>query len=87
MRFLITGITGRVGANVAQNFLNKGHQVRGFVWQGDRQAQKMQALGAEIVEGDLANLADVQAATEGREVILHLEHDSRRGGGAAKRMS
>jgi len=72
MKFLITGITGRVGANVAQNFLNKGHQVRGFVWPGDRQAQKMQALGAEIVEGDLAILADVQAAAEGREVILHL---------------
>jgi nucleoside-diphosphate-sugar epimerase len=72
MKFLITGITGRVGANVAQNFLNKGHEVRGFVWPGDRQAQKMQSVGAEIVEGDLASLADVQAAAEGREVILHL---------------
>jgi hypothetical protein len=32
----------------------------------------MQSVGAEIVEGDLASLADVQAAAEGREVILHL---------------
>jgi UDP-glucose 4-epimerase len=72
MKVLITGITGRVGANVAQKFLHNGHDVRGFVWPGDRQAQKMQAIGAEIVEGDLANSADVKAAAAGQEVILHL---------------
>ena len=36
MKLLITGITGRVGANVAQKFLQNGHDVRGFVWPGDR---------------------------------------------------
>ena len=55
MKVLITGITGRVGANVARKFLQNGHDVRGFVWPGDRQAEKMQSVGAEIVEGDLAN--------------------------------
>lgn len=72
MKVLITGITGRVGANVAQNFLDRGHDVRGFVWPGDRQAEKMKAIGAEIVEGDLATSADVNAAAEDQEVILHL---------------
>lgn len=72
MKILITGITGRVGANVAQKFLQNGHDVRGFVWPGDRQAEKMQSIGAEIVEGDLASSADVKAAVEGQEVILHL---------------
>jgi UDP-glucose 4-epimerase len=72
MRLLITGITGRVGANVAHSFLQNGHDVRGFVWPGDRQTGKMRAVGAEIVEGDLASSADVNAAAEGREVILHL---------------
>ncbi len=72
MKILITGITGRVGANVAKKFLQNGHDVRGFVWPGDRQAEKMWSLGAQIVEGDLANSADVRAATEGQEVILHL---------------
>jgi UDP-glucose 4-epimerase len=72
MKVLITGITGRVGANVAQNFLQRGHEVRGFVWPGDRQAEKMKAIGAEIVQGDLASSADVNAATEDQEVILHL---------------
>ena len=32
----------------------------------------MKAIGAEIVEGDLANSADVNAAADGQEVILHL---------------
>jgi UDP-glucose 4-epimerase len=32
----------------------------------------MRSIGAEIVEGDLASSADVRAAAEGREVILHL---------------
>ncbi len=72
MKVLITGITGRVGANVAQKFLHNGHDVRGLVWPSDRQAEKMRSVGAEIVEGDLASSADVKAAAEGQEVILHL---------------
>ena len=72
MKVLITGITGRVGANVAVKFLENGHEVRGFVWPGDRQAEKMKAVGAEIVEGDLASSADVNAAAEDQEAILHL---------------
>ena len=72
MKILITGITGRVGANIAQSFLTRGHQVRGLVWPGDRQAAKMQSLGAEIVEGDLASFIDVKDALEGQEVVLHL---------------
>ena len=72
MKILITGITGRVGANVARKFLQNGHDVRGFVWPRDRQAEKMQSVGAEIVEGDLASSADVNAAAAGQEVILHL---------------
>ncbi len=72
MKVLITGITGRVGANVAQRFLENGHTVRGFVWPDDRQSEKMRAIGAEIVEGNLASSSDVNAAADGQEVILHL---------------
>ncbi len=72
MNILITGITGRVGANVAKHFLDKGNKVRGFVWPGDRQAEKLRLIGAEIVEGDLKVVADVKRAADGQEVILHL---------------
>ena len=72
LKVLITGITGRVGANIAQNFLSRGHAVTGLVWPGDRQIEKMKAIGAEVVEGDLASSADVNAAVDGQEVIIHL---------------
>ena len=72
MNVLITGITGRVGANVARHFLSNGHKVRGFVWPGDRQQEKLRMVGAEIVEGDLKSSADVKKAADGMEVILHL---------------
>ena len=72
LKVLITGITGRVGANIAQNFLDHGHEVTGMVWPGDRQIEKMKAIGAEIIEGDLASSGDVNAAVDGQEVILHL---------------
>jgi nucleoside-diphosphate-sugar epimerase len=72
MNILITGITGRVGANIARHFIGKGHSVRGLVWPGDRQAEKLRLVGADIVEGDLKSLADVRRAAEGQEVILHL---------------
>ena len=72
MQILITGITGRVGANVARQFIEDGHAVRGLVWPGDRQSKKMEAVGAEILEGDLSSSADVNAAAQDQEAILHL---------------
>ena len=72
LNILVTGITGRVGANVARHFLQQGHKVRGLVWPGDRQSDKLKQIGAEIVEGDLSSNPDVKAAANGQEVILHL---------------
>jgi len=72
LQILITGITGRVGANIARAFIASGHQVRGFVWPGDRQTAKLKILEAEIFEGDLRSLEDVKAAAEGCDWIFHL---------------
>lgn len=72
MNIMITGITGRVGANVARHFLHKGHAVRGLVWPEDRQSAKLRKIGAEVVEGDLARSADVAAAAKDQEIILHI---------------
>ena len=35
MRILVTGITGRIGANLAAQLTTQGHQVRGLVWPRD----------------------------------------------------
>lgn len=72
MRIFITGVTGRIGANVAKRFVDLGHEVTGFVVPGDPQSGKVTQIGAEIVEGDLATLSDVQTAAEGAEAIFHL---------------
>lgn len=72
MQILITGITGRVGANVARSFIGSGHRVRGFVWPGDRQTEKLRMLKAEIFEGDLRSLEDVKAAASGCDWIFHM---------------
>ena len=62
MNILVTGITGRIGANIARHFLDRGHAVRGLIWPGDRQSEKLTQIGAQIVEGDLSSNADVAAA-------------------------
>lgn len=72
MRILITGITGRIGANVAKHFVEIGHQVTGFVWPGDRQSEKVAQIGADIIEGDLASSMDVKRAADGVQAIFHL---------------
>ena len=72
MKILVTGVTGRIGANIAKHFLQQGHEVSGFVWPGDRQSHKLTKIGAKIIEGDLASHADVITAAKGQEIILHL---------------
>jgi UDP-glucose 4-epimerase len=72
LKILVTGITGRVGANIARRFIENGHDVRGFVWPGDRSADNMARIGAEIVEGDLINLDDVMRSSDGVDAIFHL---------------
>ncbi|MBM4436420.1 MAG: NAD(P)-dependent oxidoreductase [Actinobacteria bacterium] len=80
MRVLITGVTGRIGANVARRLAQSGHAVRGFVVPGDSQAGKLPPFGLELVEGTLASRTDVQAAVDGQEAILHLAAAFQAGG-------
>ena len=72
MRILITGITGRIGANIAKRFIELGHDITGFVVPGDPQSEKTAQIGADIVEGGLASASDVATAVDGAEAILHL---------------
>jgi len=72
MRILITGITGRIGANLAAALVAQGHEVRGLVWGGDARTEKLRPLGVELIEGNLTEAADVARAVEGMDVIYHL---------------
>ncbi|HVG96855.1 MAG TPA: NAD(P)-dependent oxidoreductase, partial [Chloroflexota bacterium] len=72
MRVLVTGITGRIGANLAAQLVERGHEVRGLVWARDARVEKLRGLGVELVEGTLTEPADVQRVVAGMEAIYHL---------------
>ncbi|HCV23581.1 MAG TPA: hypothetical protein DGN59_08985 [Candidatus Latescibacteria bacterium] len=69
---LITGITGRIGANLASTLVQDGHSVRGMVWERDRRTEKLAGLGVELVEGTLTEAQSVDASVQGMQVIYHL---------------
>ncbi|MEZ4710273.1 MAG: NAD(P)-dependent oxidoreductase [Caldilineaceae bacterium] len=74
MKILITGGTGRIGANLAKTLLAKGHEIRAFVYPGDAsRAHKLDAYGGvETVTGDLRNFDDIKRAVQGMDAIYHL---------------
>ena len=74
MEILVTGGTGRIGANLVKDLLARGHEVRSFVYPGDRsRAHKLDGFDrVQTVEGDLRNLDEVKRAVDGVDAIYHL---------------
>ena len=72
MKVLVTGVTGRIGANLAFALIKKGYLVRGLVMPGDPKADKAKQLGVEVVEADLGDAAGVQSAVDGVDMVAHL---------------
>lgn len=72
-RFLVTGVTGRVGSTLAATLLSHGHEVRGLVAPGDPARDKLQLLpGLEIAAADLGDRRGVEAAVTGVDAVLHM---------------
>ncbi len=72
MHILITGISGRIGANLAKALVEGGHTVRGLIWENDRRSEKFDGLPVELVEGTITNQADVARAMAGVDAVCHL---------------
>ena len=74
MKILVTGGTGRIGANLVTRLLDKEHDVRSLVYPGDAsRAHKLDAYAnVETVTGDLRNLEDVRNAVKGVDAIYHI---------------
>lgn len=72
MRILITGVTGRIGANLAAALVEDGHEVRGFVWPGDPRVEKLAPLALDLRTGSLTNADDLTEAMRGVQVVYHL---------------
>src|SRR5438552_16302416 len=73
---LVTGGTGFVGANVVRELLRDGRGVRVLARPGgDRRA--LAGLDAEIMEGDLLDVASLRRAVQGAGTAFHVAADYR----------
>ena len=64
-RTLVTGATGKTGAYAVPLLIARGHAVRALVHKLDERSERLAAMGAEIFEGDLLDLAAVRRAVAG----------------------
>jgi uncharacterized protein YbjT (DUF2867 family) len=65
---LVTGAAGAVGGigrNLTEFLLARGHKVRAMVRREDQRAEALRRLGAEVVQGDLTDLASMHRAVKG----------------------
>jgi nucleoside-diphosphate-sugar epimerase len=69
-RIVVTGATGLVGSNACRLALEQGERVRAFV-RSAPEATALTKLGAEVVEGDIADEASVRAALAGADLVVH----------------
>jgi len=71
MKILVTGVTGRIGHNLAAALLNQGHEVRGLVMPNDPGLSRVPA-GVTCITGNLRDWDIVVEAVTGMDVIYHL---------------
>src|SRR5688500_5257557 len=69
---LVTGATGRIGANLCRALLARGYRVRAVVLPGDPAVAKLEGLDVEIVETDLQDAPAVVEVCAGVDAICHL---------------
>jgi nucleoside-diphosphate-sugar epimerase len=74
MKILVTGSNGRIGANLVRRLLQRGHEIRGFVFPGDAsRVHKLDGIAnVELVEGDLRDYAAVERAVKGVDAVYHI---------------
>jgi nucleoside-diphosphate-sugar epimerase len=72
MHVLVTGATGRIGANVVKHLLEIGHRVRAVVRPGTDRGEKLRGLAVETVAVDLQDREGLASTVEGVEAIIHL---------------
>jgi UDP-glucose 4-epimerase len=71
---LLTGPTGKIGANMAQHLLQRGYRLRLMSMPDDPQAERLRRFSdqAEVVAADLTDSASLQAAVQGVDAVVHL---------------
>src|SRR5687768_16729902 len=70
MRVFLTGGTGFLGGEVARLLRERGDAVRALVRSPER-ASSLQAIGCELVQGDLSDEAALVDACRGTTAVVH----------------
>lgn len=71
MKCFVTGGTGFLGRRVVERLRKDGHEVR-VLARDPRKAEAVEALGAEVVPGDLDDVAAFAASLRGCDVVFHI---------------
>ncbi|MER6082349.1 NAD(P)H-binding protein [Streptomyces sp. NPDC001833] len=66
---LVIGATGKTGGHTTELLLERGHRVRALVRGLDGRAERLAALGADVVEGDVLDLDSLAEATKGIDAL------------------
>jgi nucleoside-diphosphate-sugar epimerase len=85
-KVLITGISGRVGANLAVQLMKKDYAVRGLIFPGDPKTEKVRKLGVEVFEADMKEAEAVYRACDACDAIVHLAAQMKQGNSTVQRM-
>src|SRR5438093_632057 len=69
-RVFLTGATGMIGSNIAEQLVDQGDTVRALVRAGS-ETGPLEAFGVEVVRGDITDPDAVLAAADGCEYVIH----------------